>query len=357
MKEKEQVLEILSRIAHPESDKNIVALGLVEALDVTPERVSFSLRFDRPRDPFASAIRQQCEQALKQAFPSHAVEVALLFAEAKPVQLAAKKQAARTPTAPENVRYTVAVMSGKGGVGKSTIAANLSISLAQKGYRVGLLDADIYGPSIPKMFGVEAAKPLINEKEQIIPVEKYGVKALSIGFFVKPDDPLIWRAPMATSALKQLLLQADWGRLDFLVVDMPPGTGDIHLTLLQEVKLSGAVVVSTPQQVALADAIKGINMLSNANVKTRILGLVENMSWFTPAELPQNRYYIFGREGVKLLARDMHLPLLGEIPVVQSICNSGDSGAPAALTDGLPKEAFDAMAENLMAQLCAENRE
>jgi ATP-binding protein involved in chromosome partitioning len=347
----EQVLGALSRVAHPESGKNIVALGLIEALDVTPERISLSLRFGKPRDPFASAIGRQCERALKQAFPGHAVEVALLFAAAKPAQPAAKKPAPRAPTQPENVRYTVAVMSGKGGVGKSTIAVNLSISLAQKGYRVGLIDADIYGPSIPKMFGVEDAKPLLSEKEQIIPVEKYGVKALSIGFFVKPGDPLVWRAPMATGALKQLLLQADWGALDFLVVDMPPGTGDIHLTLLQELKLSGAIVVSTPQQVAIADALKGVNMLSNVNVKTRILGLVENMSWFTPAELPQNRYYLFGREGVKLLARSMNLPLLGEIPIVQSICDSGDSGAPAALTDGLPKEAFDALSENLLAQL------
>jgi ATP-binding protein involved in chromosome partitioning len=174
---------------------------------------------------------------------------------------------------------------------------------------------------------------------------------LSIGFFVKPGDPLVWRAPMATSALKQLLLQAEWGELDFLVIDMPPGTGDIHLTLLQELKLSGVVVVSTPQQVALNDALKGINMLSNVNVKTRILGLVENMAWFTPAELPQNRYYIFGKEGVKQLAQDKQLPLLGEIPIVQSICDSGDSGVPAALTDGLPKEAFAAMTENLIAQL------
>jgi ATP-binding protein involved in chromosome partitioning len=349
----EQVLGILARIAHPESDKNIVALGMVEALDVTPERISFSLRFSKPRDPFASAIKRQCEQALRQEFPGHAVAVELLFAEVRPAQPAAKKQAAHAPVAPKNVRYTVAVMSGKGGVGKSTIAANLSIALAQRGYRVGLIDADIYGPSIPKMFGVEDAKPLLNEKEQIIPVEKYAVKVLSIGFFVKPGDPLIWRAPMATSALKQLLLQAEWGELDFLLIDMPPGTGDIHLTLLQELKLTGVVVVSTPQQVALADALKGVNMLSSANIKTRILGLVENMSWFTPAELPQNRYYIFGKEGGRQLAHAQQLALLGEIPIVQSICDSGDSGAPAALSDGLPKAAFDALTENLLEQLNA----
>lgn len=342
---------ILARVVHPENDKDIVALNMVEQLEVAADRIALSLRFGKPRDPFAATLRGQCEQLLRQAFPSHAVEVTLIFAEAKPKPASAKKPAAKEPAAMENVRYAVAVMSGKGGVGKSTVAANLSVALAQKGYRVGLLDADIYGPSIPKMFGVEDVKPLLNEKEQLIPVEKYGVKTLSIGFFVKPDDPLIWRAPMATGALKQLMLQAEWGELDFLIIDMPPGTGDIHLTLLQEIKLSGAIVVSTPQQVALADAIKGINMLGNENVKTRILGLVENMSWFTPAELPQNRYYLFGREGVKQLARDMRLPLLGEIPVVQSICDGGDSGAPVALTGGLPKEAFDAMAEKLVSAI------
>jgi ATP-binding protein involved in chromosome partitioning len=333
---------------HPENDKNIVALNMVESLEVTPDRIAFLLRFGKPRDPFAATIRQQCEQRLRQAFPGHAVEVELRFAEAKPLPPAAKKPAAKAPVAVDGARWAVAVMSGKGGVGKSTVAVNLSVALAQKGYKVGLMDADIYGPSVPKMLGMEDAKPLLNEKEQVLPVEKYGVKALSIGFFVKPGDPLIWRAPMATSALKQLLLQAEWGELDFLIIDMPPGTGDIHLTLLQEVKLNGAIVVSTPQQVALADALKGINMLSNANVKTPILGLVENMAWFTPAELPQNRYYIFGREGVRQLASDMRLPLLGEIPVVQSICDSGDSGAPAALTDGPTKEAFGAMAEKLV---------
>lgn len=350
---KEQLLALLARVVHPENDTNIVALNMVELQEVTPERIALLLRFGRPRDPFAATLRQQCEQLLRQAFPRHAVEVGLLFAEAKSLRPSAAKPKpeAKAPAAIGSVRYAVAVMSGKGGVGKSTVAVNLSVALAQQGYRVGLMDADIYGPSIPKMLGLEDAKPQLGDKEQIIPVEKYGVKALSIGFFVKPDDPLIWRAPMATNALKQLLLQAEWGALDFLVIDMPPGTGDIHLTLLQEVKLSGAVVVSTPQQVALADAVKGINMLGNENVKTRILGLVENMSWFTPAELPQNRYYIFGRNGVKQLAHDMNLPLLGEVPMVQSICDSGDCGAPVALNDGIPKMAFAEMAKNLLAQL------
>ncbi len=346
----DQILHLLSSVIHPESDKSIVTMGMVEAMEVTQERIAFSLCFKKSRDPFANTIKQQCEKALGDKFPGHDVDITLVFPEAKPAQKV-QKPLEKEPHKLANVKHTIAVVSGKGGVGKSTISVNLAISLAQQGYKVGLIDADIYGPSIPKMFGVENEKPLANEQEHILPVEKYGVKMLSIGFFVKPDDPLVWRAPMATSALKQLMLQAEWGELDFLMIDMPPGTGDIHLTLIQELQLSGAIVVSTPQQVALADALKGINMLRSENVNVRILGLVENMAWFTPAELPQNRYYIFGKDGCKKLAKEMNLPLLGEIPLVQSICDGGDSGAPVALGEGLPKLAFAQLTENVLKQL------
>lgn len=344
----EDVLSILSKVEHPELGKSIVELGFVHHLSLDSKNITFTLQFNKPRDPFANAIKQQSEKLLKEAYPNHDIKIEQSFTETK--NAAAQKPAEPVDTL-KNVKNIIAVMSGKGGVGKSTISANIAITLARKGYKVGLVDADIYGPSMPKMFGVEEEKPLVNEKELIIPIEKYGVKMLSIGFFVKPEDALIWRAPMATSALKQLLLQADWGELDFMVIDMPPGTGDIHLTLVNELKLNGAVIVSTPQQVAIADAIKGINMLRHENVNVKILGLVENMAWFTPAELPNNRYYIFGKDGVSQLAKEQNLPLLAQIPLVQGICDSGDSGKPISLTDDTTKGAFETLVDNMLKQL------
>ena len=234
------------------------------------------------------------------------------------------------------VKNVIAVSSGKGGVGKSTVAANLAVALAKLGYKVGLLDADIFGPSMPKMFQVEDARPYaeqIDGRDLIIPIEKYGIKLLSIGFFVDPDQATLWRGGMASNALKQLIGDANWGELDYFILDTPPGTSDIHLTLVQTLAITGAVIVSTPQQVALADARKGINMYTNDKVNVPILGLIENMSWFTPAELPENKYYLFGREGAKQLAEDMNVPLLGQIPIVQSICENGDKGTPAALDE------------------------
>jgi ATP-binding protein involved in chromosome partitioning len=234
------------------------------------------------------------------------------------------------------VKNVIAVSSGKGGVGKSTVAANLAIALSKLGYKVGLLDADIFGPSVPKMFQVEDERPYaenIGGRDLIIPVEKYGIKLLSIGFFVNPDTATLWRGGMASNALKQLVGDANWGELDYFVLDTPQGTSDIHLTLLQTLAITGAVIVSTPQQVALADARKGIDMYMNDKVNVPILGLVENMAWFTPAELPENKYYIFGKEGTKQLAEEMNVPLLGQIPLVQSICESGDKGTPVALDE------------------------
>jgi ATP-binding protein involved in chromosome partitioning len=257
------------------------------------------------------------------------------------------------------VKNIIAVSSGKGGVGKSTVAANLAVALAQLGYKVGLLDADIFGPSMPKMFQVEDARPYAETKEGrdlIVPIEKYGVKLLSIGFFVDPDQATLWRGGMASNALKQLIADADWGQLDYFILDTPPGTSDIHLTLVQNLAITGAVIVSTPQQVALADARKGINMYQNEKVDVPILGLVENMAWFTPAELPQNRYYLFGREGTKQLAEAMQVPLLGQIPIVQSICENGDNGTPAALSsDTATGLAFRALAEEVVRQTDLRN--
>jgi ATP-binding protein involved in chromosome partitioning len=256
------------------------------------------------------------------------------------------------PLSLEKVRQVIAVSSGKGGVGKSTVAANLAVALAQQGYKVGLVDADIFGPSIPKMFGCEDAQPYmqqVDEHDMIVPVEKYGVKILSIGFFVDPASATVWRGPMASNALKQLVEQGYWDELDFMLIDLPPGTSDIHLTLVQTVALNGAIVVSTPQQVALADAVKGINMFESPGILVPVLGLVENMAWFTPAELPENKYYLFGKEGAKHLAEERGLRLLGQIPVVQSICDGGDSGEPVALNpDSITGAAFMQLAREVV---------
>lgn len=257
------------------------------------------------------------------------------------------------------VKNIIAVSSGKGGVGKSTVAANLAVALAKMGYKVGLLDADIFGPSMPKMFQVEDARPYaetIDGRDLIIPVEKYGLKLLSIGFFVDPDQATLWRGGMASNALKQLIADANWGELDYFLIDLPPGTSDIHLTIVQNLALTGAVVVSTPQQVALADARKGINMFTLDKVNVPILGLVENMAWFTPAELPENKYYLFGREGAKRLAEEMNVPLLGQIPIVQSICEGGDNGLPVALDENtITGRAFIQLAANVVEQTNLRN--
>ena len=257
------------------------------------------------------------------------------------------------------IKHVIIVMSGKGGVGKSTVSSNIAITLNQKGYEVGLMDIDITGPNIPKMFGVEDEQLYMREvdgKNMIIPAEKYGVKLLSVGFFVDPNNATIWRGSMASSAIKQLIGDADWGELDYLLIDMPPGTSDIHLTVVQTLGLTGAVVVSTPQQVALADARKGIDMFLNEKINVPVLGLVENMAWFTPAELPQNRYYIFGKEGVKALANEMNVPLLAQIPVVQGICESGDDGTPIVMNyDSMVGQSFLSLAQAVVTQVNLRN--
>lgn len=318
-------------------------------------KVSFSLIFEKPTDPFMKSVVKAAETAIL-TYVGEDVEIAGNISVTT-VQQARSEVGKLLP----QVKNIIAISSGKGGVGKSTVAANLAVALAKLGYKVGLLDADIFGPSMPKMFQVEDARPyaeMIDGRELIVPIEKYGVKLLSIGFFVNPDQATLWRGGMASNALKQLIGDAAWGDLDYFLIDLPPGTSDIHLTVVQTLAVTGAVVVSTPQQVALADARKGINMFTNEKVNVPILGLVENMAWFTPAELPQNRYYIFGKEGAKKLAAEMKVPLIGQIPIVQSICEGGDDGKPVALNeDTVTGQAFIQLAEELVRQTEKRNAE
>ena len=320
------ILDALTHVRYPGTGKNIVEMGMIEDdIRIDGNKVSFSIIFSKVNDPFAKSVVKAAEQAIL-TYISKEVEIvgniSMKFPEVK------KKEDNPLP----GVKNIIAVSSGKGGVGKSTVAANLAMSLKNAGYKVGLLDADIFGPSIPKMFGIEDAKPMATQNEEgkyiIEPIEQYGIKILSIGFFVAPEDAIIWRGGMASNAVKQLINDANWGELDYFVVDLLPGTSDIHLTMVQTVKFTGAIVVSTPQKVALADAVKGIQMFENDKINVPILGLVENMAWFTPADHPDEKYYIFGNGGCAQLAKDKGVELLAQIPLVQSICESGDAGAP-----------------------------
>ena len=334
------VRDLLTEIKYPGTSKDIVALDMVQQIKIEGDKVSFRLVFQKANDPFVAALRKKCDALIKEKTAYKEVGIETVFV-----------QEMERPFSLEKVKHIVAVSSGKGGVGKSTVAANLAVALAQQGYKVGLVDADIFGPSIPKMFGCEDARPYMSEidgKEYIVPVEKYGVKLLSIGFFVDPGSATVWRGPMASNALKQMVEQGFWDELDFMLIDLPPGTSDIHLTLVQTVALSGAIVVSTPQQVALADAVKGIQMFESPGIAVPVLGLIENMAWFTPAELPENKYYLFGKEGCKQLAEEKGLRLLGQIPVVQRICEGGDAGEPVALNpDSVTGNAFMQLAEQV----------
>jgi len=348
------VLDALRHVSHPGKGKDIVSLEMVEDdIRIDGKRISFSLLFERANDPMVGSIKKACVQAIITYVGEDAEIEGNIYVKIKP-----KKVLEQRPVLP-NVANIIAVASGKGGVGKSTVTSNLAVALSALGYKVGLLDADIFGPSVPKMFETEDAKPVlekIDNKDRIVPVEKYGVKLLSIGYFVNPEDALVWRGAMATNALKQLITDGLWGELDFLLIDLPPGTSDIHLTLVQTIPVSGVVVVSTPQQVALADAIKAISMFKGKQIDVPVLGLVENMAWFTPAELPNNKYYIFGEGGAKNLAIKMGLPLLGQIPIVQSICEGGDSGKPVALNpDSITGKAFFELAQNVISEVDKRN--
>lgn len=346
------IKEALQTVRYPGTGKDIVAMDMLEDdIRISGDSVSFSLIFEKPTDPFMKSILKSAQAAIK-----------VKAGDNVEVNINVKTRQAPRPAGPEllpGVKNIIAVASGKGGVGKSTVAANLAVALAQLGYSVGLLDADIFGPSVPKMFGVEDARPYsenIGGRDLIVPVEKYGLKMLSIGFFVDPDQAVLWRGAMASNALKQLVADAAWGDLDYFVIDMPPGTSDIHLTLVQTLGITGAVVVSTPQEVALADARKGIDMFQNEKVNVPVLGLVENMAWFTPAELPENKYYLFGKGGCARLAMEMHVPLLGQIPIVQSICEGGDNGTPVALDlDTMTGQAFLSLAQSVVTTTARRN--
>ena len=348
------ITDALQNVRYPGTGKNIVEMGMVnDNIRISGNKISFSLSFEKPNDPFIKSVVKAAETAIL-TYVGEDIDIkgnieviTKQIVRSEPDKLLAQ------------VNNIIAISSGKGGVGKSTVSSNLAVALAKSGYKVGLLDADIYGPSIPKMFDLEEAHPVlknIDGRDLIIPEEKYGIKVLSIGFFVDKNNALVWRGNMASNALKQLIADANWGELDYFLIDLPPGTSDIHLTMVQTLAVTGAIVVSTPQEVALADARKGINMFTGEKVNIPVLGLVENMAWFTPAELPENKYYIFGKEGCKKLAEEMNIPLLGQIPIVQSIREGSDEGKPVALNeDSITGRAFFELAEKLVEQVNYRN--
>ncbi|MGJ1369011.1 Mrp/NBP35 family ATP-binding protein [Sphingobacterium spiritivorum] len=322
---KEQILNALSHVEEPDLKKDLVTLHMIQHIEIFPDKIKFDVVLTTPACPLKGHIEHACRNAIALFVDKNiAVDINMT-----------SNVTSREGNQLSGIKNIILVASGKGGVGKSTVAANLALALAEKGAKTGLLDADIYGPSVPIMFGLEGAKPqsvqTTDGKTKILPIEKFDLKLLSIGFFTDPNQPIPWRGPMATSAIKQLFNDADWGELDYLIVDMPPGTGDIHITVAQTYPISGAVIVTTPQQVALADTIKGIGMFMMEGINIPILGIVENMAYFTPAELPENKYYIFGKDGGKRLAQENNVPFLGEIPLVKGISDAGDNGFPILL--------------------------
>jgi ATP-binding protein involved in chromosome partitioning len=352
----DKVLETLNLVKHPETGKGIVELGMVENLTLEGSKIQFDLVTKSGKDPFSKSLIKAAEKTLK-FYLDESIEVEIIQ---KVKQFEAVK--ITPPSRPlGGVKNIIAVSSGKGGVGKSTVAANLAVALARTGAKVGLLDADIWGPSVPMMFGIEDMRPVATEengKTVILPIEKFGIKILSVGFFVDPKKALIWRGSMASNALTQLINDGAWGNLDYVVLDMPPGTGDIHLTLVQTLPVTGVIIVSTPQKVALGDAQKGVSMYQQQDINVPILGLVENMSYFTPAELPNNKYYLFGKDGCKNLAAELNVPLLGQIPLVQSIMESGDNGHPIALDENSPiGKAFADLAQATISRIQWRNNE
>ena len=350
---KEKILEALSNVQEPDLGKDLVTLNMIQDIEIEGNYVSFTIVLTTPACPMKDMMKNACVNAIKLLVNKEATVN---------VKFTSNTTTKRTDTGAvlPNVKNIIAVVSGKGGVGKSTVAANLALALSLGGAKVGLMDADIYGPSVPIMFGVRGERPMMvevgGEKPMIAPLERYGLKLISIGFLVDEKNAVVWRGPMASSAIRQFVTDVYWGELDYLVVDMPPGTGDIHLTLMQTVPVTGAVIVTTPQDVALADAKKGIAMFGQAQLNVPVIGLVENMSYFTPAELPDNKYYIFGKDGGKRLADEYDIPFLGQIPLVQSIREGGDLGVPIMMSDDLiTKKAFEGFAAQVVRSIAMRN--
>ncbi|MBO5855350.1 MAG: Mrp/NBP35 family ATP-binding protein [Alistipes sp.] len=348
----EQLEALLRQIIHPETEQNIVDSGFVDRADMGEDgSIAITLRFQKARDPFAQKVKRQVEELMAKTYPENKSMVILREAAPKP-----RRQENVTTTT--EITRVIAVASGKGGVGKSTVTANLAVALRQRGYNVGILDADIYGPSQNKMFGCEGYIPDAERDEEghdfIVPCQSLGIKIMSIGFFIKSTDALMWRGGMAVNALHQLIHQTRWGKLDYLLVDLPPGTGDIHLSIINELKISGAVIVSTPQQVAVADVVRGVEMFRHPQVNIPVLGVVENMAWFTPEELPNNRYYLFGKGGASRYAQQIGVDVLGEVPIIQSIMEGSDEGRPAGGYDPRVEQYYAVIAAKVVEKLPAD---
>jgi ATP-binding protein involved in chromosome partitioning len=348
----QDILKALSTVQEPDLGKDLVTLNMIKDIEIKGNQVGFTIVLTTPACPLKEMMRRDCEKAIRAELGEDVSIVVKFTANTSSNRLDGKSLLPK-------VKNIIAVVSGKGGVGKSTVAANLALSLSKEGAKVGLMDADIYGPSVPIMFGIRGERPLmmnVEGKDMIIPIEKFGIKLISMGLLVDEKSAVVWRGPMVSSAIKQFVSDVYWDELDYLVIDMPPGTGDIHLTLVQTVPVTGAVIVTTPQDVALADAKKAIAMFGQAQIKVPIIGLVENMAWFTPAELPDNKYYIFGKDGGKKLADQLDIPFLGQIPLVQSIREGGDKGVPImAGEDNITKDAFVLFANNAIRSIAMRN--
>lgn len=349
---RERVLSALGNVMDPDLGKDLVTLNMIQDLEINGLAVAFTVVLTTPACPMKDFIHNACMNAIIHYVDAHAEVTINMTAQTTTLR---QNNRALLP----GVKNIIAVASGKGGVGKSTVASNLAVTLADLGAKVGLIDADIYGPSVPIMFNVEDEMPhvkMVDGKQLMIPVESYGVKLLSIGFFAQTNQAIAWRGPMASKALNQLFTDADWGELDYLLIDLPPGTGDIHLSLVSGVPLTGAIVVSTPQKVALADAEKGVAMFQIPSINVPVLGIIENMAWFTPEELPENKYYIFGKDGAQQLAERLNVPLLGQIPIIQSIREAADAGQPAGLTpNSIASSLFITLAGNVVRQIALQN--